>query len=992
MIGKTISHYKILEKLGEGGMGVVYKAEDMKLRREVAIKFLPHQIAAHAEERKRFEHEAQAAAALNHPNIATIYAIEEADNETFIVMEYIKGQTLQEIISANLPKVLNLRKVLDYAIQIVEGLQVAHKKDIVHRDIKSSNIMITETGQVKIMDFGLAKLAGRTKLTKTSTTLGTTAYMSPEQARGEVVDHLTDIWSLGVVLYELLTGELPFKGDYEQAVIYSIFNEEPMPLDRDVPEELQNVILRALEKDREKRFESADELLQQFKKLRGADIVPETKVINLKVLMSLLKQPKYAIATLSLFLILALAVFVPYQQRVKLQRAKALLPKIENLAQAGKYAESYDLAVQAEKRLKSDSTLMRLLPIISDKLTVVSEPESARVFLKRFAPDEQGNFPDKEYVGITPITDTRIARGSYKVYLQKEGYVPVERIASSELNRAYVFIGGSPDVKLEVKLIESDKAPENMVFVPGGDYKLVSYDTPTTDQVHLDDYFIDRYEVSLKEYKEFVDAGGYLKKTYWKHPFIKDSKQLSWEEAIKHFTDRTGLPGPHNWVNQEYPEGKQNHPVTHITWYEAAAYAEFVGKSLPTIFQWEKASRDRRLTHFSGVVMPWGFVRPKERIEHRANFNGKDTKPVDSYEFGISPYGCYNMVGNVKELCLNEIDGGYATTGGSWKDPNYVAYRYGVFPGFYASSSLGFRCVRNSAEATGDQGAMRIDLERRTPSYSPVDETSFKNFLSHYKYDKKPLNAQIIETIETVHWTREKVTIEGIRGDRIIAYLYLPKRATKPFQCINFVAGDDVFYARTTSEHTEWLLAPQMKSGRAVLAVVWWGALEREELGSDVLWRREINTVRYREGMVRSATEFSIGLDYLATRDDIDIDKLAFLGLSGGAHRGVIFPSVENRYRSVIFIGGGLTERDQQRLPEVNPINFVPHIKPPKLVLSGKHDEVLPVNTCVVPLYNLLSKPKQLTLTEGGHIPPLEERVPVINKWLDETLGPVKFE
>ncbi|TFG91608.1 MAG: serine/threonine protein kinase, partial [Syntrophobacterales bacterium] len=194
MIGKTFSHYKILEKLGEGGMGVVYLAEDSKLERKVAIKFLPRHFATHSDEWERFKIEAKAAAALNHPNIATIHAIEEVNDEIFIVMEYIDGQELKEKISKG---PITIEESIKIAIQITEGLNAAHEKDIVHRDIKSSNIMITEKGKVKIMDFGLAKIRGGVQLTKEQSALGTAAYMSPEQARGEPTDHGADIWAFG---------------------------------------------------------------------------------------------------------------------------------------------------------------------------------------------------------------------------------------------------------------------------------------------------------------------------------------------------------------------------------------------------------------------------------------------------------------------------------------------------------------------------------------------------------------------------------------------------------------------------------------------------------------------------------------------------------------------------------------------------------------------------------------------------------------------------
>ena len=271
MIGETILHYKILEKLGEGGMGVVYLAEDTKLERKVAIKFLPHYIAINSEERERFKIEAKAAAALNHPNIATIYAIEELKDQIFIVMEYIEGAELKDKIKS---KLLPIDEAINLSIQIAEGLEAAHKKGIVHRDIKSSNIMITSDGKVKIMDFGLAKIKGGSQLTKIGSTVGTAAYMSPEQAKGEEVDQRTDIWALGVILYEMLTGKLPFEGDYEQAVIYSILNELPKPITMqrtDVPETILKISDRLLQKNPDQRYSSMKEILKDFDSVTKQD-------------------------------------------------------------------------------------------------------------------------------------------------------------------------------------------------------------------------------------------------------------------------------------------------------------------------------------------------------------------------------------------------------------------------------------------------------------------------------------------------------------------------------------------------------------------------------------------------------------------------------------------------------------------------------------------------------------------------------------------------
>jgi Tol biopolymer transport system component/predicted Ser/Thr protein kinase len=262
MIGQTISHYRILEELGAGGMGVVYKATDTRLDREVAIKFLPPQLKSNEEAKKRFIHEAKAASALNHSNIAVIHEIDETpDGQMFIVMAYYEGKTLKDKVEEG---PLPVDEAIGIVSQIASGLAKAHEKDILHRDIKPANILLTEDGEAKLADFGLAKLRGQTRLTKTGTTVGTVSYMSPEQARGDEIDHQSDVFSLGVVLYELLTGEVPFKGDHEAAVLYGIMHTDPKPLSEcrdDLPDGLQQVLDTALAKDTEARYQSMEDLL-----------------------------------------------------------------------------------------------------------------------------------------------------------------------------------------------------------------------------------------------------------------------------------------------------------------------------------------------------------------------------------------------------------------------------------------------------------------------------------------------------------------------------------------------------------------------------------------------------------------------------------------------------------------------------------------------------------------------------------------------------------
>jgi serine/threonine protein kinase len=267
MIGTTVSHYRIIEKLGEGGMGVVYKAQDTKLDRFVALKFLPVHITANEADRARFLQEAKSAALLNHPNICTIYGIHDEGEKPFIEMEFVDGKTLRELDLVNSKPEASL----GYAVQIGEALQEAHSKGIVHRDIKADNIMVNAKGQVKVMDFGLAKIKGALKITKSSSTLGTLGYMAPEQIQGGVVDARSDIFAFGVVLFEMLTSRLPFRGEHEAAMMYAILNEQPELLAKyrsDTPDDLQRIITRSLEKEPEDRYQSAADMVSEVRRLQ----------------------------------------------------------------------------------------------------------------------------------------------------------------------------------------------------------------------------------------------------------------------------------------------------------------------------------------------------------------------------------------------------------------------------------------------------------------------------------------------------------------------------------------------------------------------------------------------------------------------------------------------------------------------------------------------------------------------------------------------------
>jgi formylglycine-generating enzyme required for sulfatase activity/tRNA A-37 threonylcarbamoyl transferase component Bud32 len=1024
--GQVLGRYEVLRRLGEGGMGIVYLGRDTVLDRLVAVKVLNKRYERHEDNLRRFVREAKAASALNHPNILTIFEIGEFEGSHFIVSEYIEGRTLREIMKS---EKLELGVVVDVVRQIANALAAAHKARIVHRDLKPENVIVREDGYVKVLDFGLAKLLPenassiltreltiRKNTTASGMVLGTVNYMSPEQAKGEKVDERTDIFSLGVVLYEMIAGRRPFEGNSTPESFANLINKQPEPLEAHasgVPAELEMIVSKMLQKDRSDRYQSMQDLIADLRELRfghrfGAVFEPRAASGSSNVTATLPQTTgdgAHATAQTS-------AIYTAWHKRWRIEAAIVMLlavgaggywlwhrsnqnwarsqvSRIDELAKAGKNFEAFDLASSVQDYLPGDPDLIALMPTISDTLTVNSEPAGAKVYLKRYQPDDGGAFPERQLIGTTPISGLRIPRGPQIVYLEKEGYAPVQIPTSTRvLKFAYNMTFTLPPIEISRRLIEAGAIPDKMVFVPGGDYRLASSSRPTDDKITLDDYFIDKYEVSNKDYREFVSAGGYARQEYWKVPVVKDGRTLSWNEAMSLFHDRTSLPGPREWSNQDFPTG-ENHPVTGITWYEAAAYAEFRGKKLPTVFQWEKAARNG--AHIdAGFKMPWGDLFAGDPLKYRANFDNSGTVPVDSGEFGISEFGAFNMAGNVSEWVLNEGSDGYFATGGAWGEPVYTFSYFGVYPGLFESPKRGFRCVRLAAtdQAGGDQGAAKLQKDRNVETYHRTTEAEFREIARVYDYAKTPLEPEVVETIETADWRREKITFNGAAGKRAIAYLYLPHNAARPLQVVQYVAGSDVETGLTAVPlSAEGWVGSVIRSGRALLAVVTEGNLERPWPAD--FKRPPYDSVEWQDLLVNRFTDYRRGLDYLETRGDIDMSRVGYVGLSSGASQGMILPAVEPRIRSVFLAAAGLTGYYKTNQPAANPINFAPHLLQPKHVLNGRFDENFPIKSAVEPMMKLLPEPKELELYDGPHAAPMEVLVPALNKFFDKTLGPV---
>ena len=737
MIGNTISHYKILDKLGEGGMGVVYKAEDLRLKRVVALKFLHERALASEEDQTRFKHEAQAAAGLRHPGICTVYEIDEVDGQAFIVMEYIEGRSLKQRMQSGR---LSMDEALGFTGQIADALQEAHANKIVHRDIKPANILITPKGQAVITDFGLAKSKHSSQVTRTGTTIGTAAYMSPEQARGEDVDARTDVWSVGVMLYEMVTGQRPFKGEFEHAVIYSILNSEPDPpaaINKDLPAKLNDVILKVLTKDRDRRYQSLADLREALIPYGdtsvfatfdgGAPARPPRRIA----------RPALMIPAV---IVVALIVFggVRIAQRfekIKWAR-KVALPEIVRLVENDRYSDAFGLARQAMNIIPNDPILLDAWAELSGTISVATDPPDAAVYQKNY--DEPHS--EWQYVGQSPVEGHVVPKGFFRWKVEKEGYETVEAAGSS----------GRGDLRFE--LHEVGTIPPGMTLLEGGVKQawIAAFGRYTT--ISVSDYMVDKFEVTNEQFKKFVDAGGYERGEFWQHGIIYGGEVLSWRDAVATFVDATGRAGPATWELGSYPEGRGNYPVTGVSWYEAAAYAAFAGKSLPTVHHWVNAATIRSSAH----IIPL------------SNFSGKGLAPAGQHQ-GMSRYGVYDMAGNAREWCFNSSGGEHFILGGSWSDQPYQFHFYDLKWAFDRSPGNGFRCVKYFDNDTTLASALQdieIVARRDYSREKPVAGDVLDAYISMYSYDETPLNSRVELADDGLpHWKIEKVTIDAAYGN-----------------------------------------------------------------------------------------------------------------------------------------------------------------------------------------------------------------------------------
>lgn len=946
---QQIGPYTITRELGRGGMGVVYLARDTRLDRDVAIKLLPHHLASDPDRLERFQREAKILASLNHASIGAIYGLEEADGQHCLVLEYIEGETLLDRLSRGR---LPIDDAIDIAVRIAEALRAAHEKGVIHRDLKPGNVMLTPNGSVKVLDFGLARTTGTTSVmidedvapdlptaisptpvhspTIAGAIMGTAGYMSPEQASGLPVDQRSDVFAFGVLLYEMLTGERPFRGNTAAESIGATLHKDVdfSSLPAGTPAGVRQLLHSCLDKDLATRCASASKISEEFAAMRR------------------------------------------WARDEAISELSGLCDRIFVVEEGRESWTAFELASEIEKLAPGDAVVARLRPAFSNTISITSDPPGARAFAAFYGDPEEAEID----LGETPLEDISFPRGLSRLRLELPEHRAVHDLVwnlSTELTNA-----SDPDSGTwHYTLRKPGEIPDDMEEVPAGSFPLFM---PGLDHMAAEPiaaFLMDRHPVTNREFKRFVDDRGYAREEFWRGPFQSADRVLPREDAMRILVDAVGQPGPAGWEMGSYPEGQDDHPVSGVSWYEAAAYAAWAAKSLPTLFHWSRVA----FTNTSGQIAPL------------ANFSGRGTVPVGSTR-SVNRFGVHDLAGNVREWIRNPIDrpGHRFILGGGWSDPNYA------FVGAYAQASLdrspsnGFRCIR-AIEPKPNEAALTRSITvafRDFRTEEPVPDQIFEYFRRQFHYDPKPLDAVMIsdQTSPFGRWQAIEITA-AYGGERMQVHLMLPEGARPPYQTVVLFPGSLSLHTRIFNLSELQRVDFLVRSGRAVLLPVYKGTFER---GTNLQSDYPDETAGYRDHMIMWGRDLGRAIDLAESREDLDATRLAYFGVSWGGALGAILPAIEPRIKvNVLYVAG---MNFQRAFPEADQINYITRVTQPTLMLNGELDFYFPSETSQRPMFDLLGTPpehkKRLTYPRG-HTVPKTELIRESLAWLDQYLGPV---
>jgi formylglycine-generating enzyme required for sulfatase activity len=956
--GTRLGRYSLTELLGAGGMGVVYRARDEKLERTVAIKILASGFLTDAAMRSHFRREALALARLNHPNIAALYDVGEQDGIDYLVMECVQGQSLRAHLQAG---PLPAAEATRIAVEIAGALEEAHARGVIHRDLKPANVMLSPRGHAKVLDFGVAKLLAAPDATQshhhTSALVGTPLYMSPEQALGKPVDARADLWSLGALYFETLTGRPPFQGDSVLAVLQAITQERLTPLRQirpDAPEQADRIVQRALQKDPANRYATAADMARDASALlatmsAGVPLTSQPFTRFLRTIAAALALIVVAGATTGWWL---------YRRMAEHRWAREdAVPQIESLLEGRRPLAAFALLRRAENDLPGDAHLRQIANAGTQLVSITSEPSGAQVSIQDYLALHGPALP----LGVTPL-QIRIPKGHFRWTVAKAGI-------------GTMLVAPATAQSMDFPLAPAQKAPPGMVYAAGGSWGDYNAFIGWMGPYRFPPYDIDRYEVTNRQYQTFLDDGGYQKPQYWPAVFQRDGQTLPWSQAISLFRDTTDRPGPSTWAGGHYPQGHADFPVAGVSWFEASAYAAWAGKTLPVLGQWYQAA---------------DFEDAGSTVQ-LANLTTGHPAPAGAYQ-DLGADGTYDLAGNAREWIANPVDGDVRfILGGSWKSPNYLYTSPEALSPFDRSDTNGFRCVRNLGAIPAAAASPIHRITRDFAKYTPVSDAVFRAYSLLYAYPKTPLNAQSEGVVkETEDWREEKVTFDtAYNSERMSAYLFLPKRVKPPYQTILFFPSARVLFLPPDSSELgdvnffDYII----QSGRAVMYPVYEDTYERRHAH---LLPAQPDSVNEPVDWYKDAAR---AIDYLDTRSDIDKEKRAYLGVSMGAADGVIFATMlQDRLRTAIFLDGGYFLVKPS--PGFDQADFAPRMKKPVLMVNGRYDFTFPVETSQDPLFRMFGTPaadKRHVLLETPH-DVTEDRPALVREvlaWLDRYLGRV---
>lgn len=1042
---KQLGDFRILRQIGRGGMGVVYEAEQISMRRRVALKLLP--LAGLVDERRvfRFQNEVRAAAALDHPNIVSVFFVGEERGVHFYAMQLVRGRSLAEVISSlrrvrdkghrldgssisqitsgtdaanhatvqestefaskppqltpenepvetaagakdsTIPHSSNreyFKSVATLGIQAATALQHAHEHGITHRDIKPANLLLDKSTHLHLTDFGLARFEADAGVTMTGDVIGTLRYMSPEQALAKhvVVDHRADIYSLGATLYELLALRPAFSADDRQKLLKQIAFEEPLPLrriDRSIPVDLETIVSKAMSKDISDRYSSsqsmADDLQSFLKNLPIAAKPPSTLERAVKWSR---RNPILTGAATVITLTVAVCIFLVLREQGRFasrdasakstedvlareRRARTeTLPHIQRLIDEGRFLDAWKIAEDVEREIPGDPNLLNLWPKFTVNASITSEPTGADVFMRAW------NAEDDNWVrvGTTPIDGKRLPRGHLHWKLSKQEHTTLVLLRRSNL-------------RMNFRLERSDSVPADMVRVAGGKSRVSMAGISQAEERFVGDFLIDRYEVTNRQFQVFVDRGGYALPRYWKHPCMVDGIEMAWEDTMAQFVDSTGRPAPTVWKFGRYPEGRGDFPVRGVSWFEAAAYAEFVGKRLPSVYHWARAAD------------LWSATQ----IVPLSNIGGQGPAPVGTYR-GVGGSGAFDMAGNVKEWCWNEAGSGRRyNLGGAWNGTQTMFNDPDDQLPMERLPNIGFRCVKVLAEED-TEAEIYDEIARHRRNFSEeihVSDSEFAIYKRQYLYDKLALDERVTASEERENYAYERIEFDtAYAEDRMIAHLYRPSNTKPPHQTvIYFPPGFALIQERFNTTRLPGEIAFLIENGRAVLYPIYKGTYERQ---TKLESTEPAATAQYRDHVIDWSKDLGRSIDYLETRSDVQHEKLAYFGYSWGGGVAPILLAVEDRLKVAILAGAGFWEPEP--FPVVSQINFAPRVTIPVLMLHGRYNTFFPVETAVEPMYQMFGTPeeaKRIRLFDAGQVIPQKRLSREAIDWLDQHLGPV---